>query len=277
MAEQTVTPSSVKHPAKYSRALRPIIGELIRGHSCVVDQFGGVGGIHSIADEYGVPRSLAVEIEREWAEQWQSTQDRLTVCGDSGRLAAIVAASGFSPSVAAFSPDYGNRMADHHEAKDGSERNTYRHKLGRMPSDGATTVCHFQPGGKNGQYEDLHIRIWVQLAEVMLSDIGAGPLSERRVVCNVSDFLRTQSSRRRQPLSNWESHVEETAPGKHRVRCLTTDWHTSVARAVGFDLVSRIEVSTRRNRQGANRNVRVDSEAVLVFRPSPGIALRRSA
>lgn len=261
--------SLVRHPAKYSAALRPVIAELISRQTGVVDQFGGVGGIHSVAEEAGVPLSIAVEIELEWASQWESTDDRFTICGDSRNLASLIQGTGRLVDAVAFSPDYGNRMADHHEAKDKSKRNTYRHYLGRMPSEGATTVTYFQKGGKNTQYEEMHAAIWKQVHSLMTGPSATGSPSHRRVVCNVSDFLRTQSSERRQPLSKYERVVETTdkmeAAGRHRVQCLAVDWHADMGESVGFRLEDRIQVATKRNRLGANRDVRVECEEVLVF------------
>ena len=64
----------------------------------------------------------------EWA-----TQSPLTVVGNALDVAALCPVT----DCIVTSPCYGNRMADHHDAKDSSRRITYKHKLGRDMSRSA--------------------------------------------------------------------------------------------------------------------------------------------
>lgn len=62
----------------------------------------------------------------EWAARWLDGARR-NIVGDALRLPFRDATF----DVVATSPTYGNRMADHHEARDDSDRGTYRHRLSR--------------------------------------------------------------------------------------------------------------------------------------------------
>ena len=71
-----------------------------------------------------------------------------TTTGDSGQM--------HYPDVTfdaiCTSPTYGNRMADHHEARDGSPRDTYRHVLGRPLTPGNSGALHWGDGIAGEEY-----------------------------------------------------------------------------------------------------------------------------
>src|SRR5437868_9381022 len=87
----------------------------------VLDPFAGVGGIHTLA-ALGIAHTVGVELEPECA-----LQHPRNIVGSA--LALPFPDDTFDAIVT--SPCYGNRMADHHDAKDASRRNTYTHALGR--------------------------------------------------------------------------------------------------------------------------------------------------
>jgi hypothetical protein len=155
-----VTQPLTKHPAKFSEPILEVLGrEVTREHRrrvkaghdpalplLLVDPFAGVGRCHQLCQP-GKVNTIGVEIEPDWA-----ACNRRTICADS--LEWMLAPTWRIPGVAdypggvdivATSPTYGNRMADHHDAKDGSTRRSYRHDLGRMPTDGSSAVLHWGP------------------------------------------------------------------------------------------------------------------------------------
>jgi tRNA G10 N-methylase Trm11 len=128
----------------------------------------------------------------------------------------------------ATSPTYGNRMADHHNARDGSHRITYRHLLGR-PLHPENTG-ELQWGAK---YQEKHLAIWQECRRVL----APGGI----FLLNISDHVR----------------AGKVVP--------VVDWHIAAMRSVGFRLPRRWAVETLRLRYGANSDQRVTHEYVLKF------------
>lgn len=221
-----------KHCAKFSEPIlevlaREITREERRRRSAgqvlpllLVDPFAGVGRCHQL-EVPGRVNTLGVEIEPEWA-----ACNRRTICANA--LAWMAEPTYRLPNfpdwpggadIVATSPCYGNRFADHHEAKDGSERRSYRHDLGRMPTDGSAAVLHWGPA-----YWRFHAIAYKRIYDLL----WPGGL----FLLNVSDIVR----------------------GKAMVQ--STLWHLGAAITAGFDVdgTSRwaILVPTDRYRNGAN-------------------------
>lgn len=221
----------------------------------VVDPFAGVGGIHDFW-----PVAIGVELEREWAEQAEKAlyDPASMIQGDALRLPF---ASGSVP-VVCTSPCYGNRLADHHNAKekcrpcdgtgtipqtgrggdgfykcekcDGAgrreyDRITYRHKLGRMPTAGSSAVMQW-----GDDYRRFHEAAWREVYRVM----EPGGL----FLLNVGDHIR------------------------NRERVQISRWHYRAVKLTGFEFEQRIRVPVQKMRKGANRNARVPYEHVVSFR-----------
>ena len=130
------------HPATYTDALLPIFAELLlksHGHSVAVgpgpakilDPFAGTGKIARLRAWLPQAEFYGYEIEPEWAEQARAAGCACTT-GDSRQMHYPDAMF----DAICTSPTYGNRMADHHEARDASPRHTYRHTLGRPLTPG---------------------------------------------------------------------------------------------------------------------------------------------
>lgn len=242
----------VRHPAVYSDAVLDVMRELldeymVAGHRFpetmeVLDPFAGTGKIHQLPY-----RTKGVELEPEWANMHP-----FTLVGDAtqlprdwtNRFAAVVT-----------SPCYGNRMADHHEAHDAcsecdgaghlttwphttcnkckgsglSPRRSYRHDLGRMPSEGSSAVLHF-----GAAYKDLHAKAWREVHRVLRH----GGI----FLLNVKDFIRDGEIVR------------------------VCDWHRRACGKLGFERLETVTVPTPGMRHGQNHEARVPAERVYVFR-----------
>lgn len=205
------------HPAKFSapilQALIVLVQEL--GISTALDCFAGVGGIHSLPIQ-----TFGIELEDLWAR----SHDGPVSVGDATRLPVRDNAV----DAVITSPVYGNRMSDHHVARDSSRRNTYTHTLGQPLRSGNAGTMRF-PGVA---YEELHRKAWAEARRVARSYL----------IVNCSDFI---------------------AKGELVRVC---DWHMDVISALGMTHAETVLVETRRNRFGANGALRVDHERIMVFR-----------
>ena len=65
------------------------------------------------------------------------------------------------------SPTYGNRMADHHNARDASPRHTYRHVLGRPLTRGNSGALQWGDGIAGEEYRALHVAVWTECRRVL--------------------------------------------------------------------------------------------------------------
>lgn len=215
----------IKHPAKYSNEFIPIFAKILIENNChkILDPFAGVGKISQIR-QYGYDGKIyANEIEADWANE--IIDCNVTTIKDAEFLSypneyfdAIVT-----------SPTYGNRMADHHLAKDNSKRNTYTHCIGHQLNDGNTGKMQF---GK--EYCEKHEKIYTNLCP-MIKNNGM-------FILNVSNHIRKGS----------EVDV--------------VSWHIDAILTRGFILEQDIKISTKRNKFGANSEKRVEFEHILVFR-----------
>jgi tRNA G10 N-methylase Trm11 len=242
-------PPSHDHPAMFSRELIGPLADTIRGRASVVDPFAGTGRIHAIAEEAGVPRSVGIELEAEWANaDVFRGPERTQIVGDSLFVLPTLGAESFEAVLT--SPAYGNRMADKHEAKDAckscdgsgvvgsddcrackglglSRRNTYRHRLGRALSANNGGGLQWGP-----EYRDLHRSIW-KAAAAVLAPGGV-------FVVNCSNHIRMGEL------------VDVCA------------WHRKTLIDLGLVFERTIEVETRRQRHGANAHVRVAGELIMI-------------
>jgi hypothetical protein len=138
----------------------------------------------------------------------------------------------------ATSACYGNRLAEHHEARDGSERRSYKHDLGRMPTDGSNATFHW-----GHQYWAFMARAYRAMRNVVRED--------GLVLVNVSDFVRNM----------------KVVPA--------VAWHAGALWGAGFVADQQpVAVGTPRLRYGANYEARADHEVILVFRQREEIAPR---
>src|SRR5581483_8994857 len=171
----------IRHPARFSDALLPIMARYLRAGWLVLDPFAGVGGLARL----GLTGARFVLHEIEWNVITQG-QGKCRVAGNALNLP--FAAETFDAVVT--SPTYGNRMADHHRARDASRRNTYFHAFGGALRCENTGLLQF-----GAAYCERHAQAWRETARVL----KRGGL----FLLNVSDHIRDG---RRVYVSKW--HLE---------------------------------------------------------------------
>jgi DNA modification methylase len=213
------TQQKVKHPARYSNSIIDVMAEVIEPGALVFDPFAGTGKIFDCLPEIDW---VGMEIEKEWADLHPNTLhgDIFTDIPPWWRE--------FFDWIAT-SPCYGNRYADNHNPKDGSERRGYKHDLGH----------DLQPAN-SGQlqwgesYRLFHEQAWTLIV---------GLLAKRgKLVVNISNHIRDFE----------EQHVWE--------------WHVDfLINNCGLVLRKVIPIDTPRNRKGKNYKARVNCEYVFVF------------
>ncbi len=210
----------VAHPAKFSLGLIPVFADLLEGYERVLDPFAGTGRVHQM-DDYGSFDTVGIEIEPEWADMHERT-----LVGDALDLPFGDAEF----DAACTSPTYGNRLADHHEAKDGSIRHSYRHTLGRPLAPTNSGQLQWGP-----EYRDFHKATWAEVNRVVRPG--------GRFVLNLKDHVRKK----------------QLAP--------VTGWHVShLIQETDFELLNVIGVAAPSLRQGANSTARAgNAEIIFVF------------
>lgn len=224
MSDTTKTnEKQIKHPAKYTNSFIPIFAEKLRDSKNVIDIFAGTCKISKIK-EYGYRGKIYCnELEKEWVEQGLGYVDAITTLDAE----FLPYKDGFFDAICT-SPTYGNRMADHHNAKDGSRRNTYTHTIGRDLTEGNTGKMQW-----GTEYKQKHISIWKEAYRIL--KVGG------ILILNVSDHIR-------------KGEVINVS-----------EWHKDTLISLGFNLQEEIKVETPRLRYGANANKRVDYEYIHVF------------
>lgn len=246
----TVQTETRPHPAKFSDALLPVFDSLIRDYLGenrdlrVFDPFAGTGKIHALDFQ-----TVGVEIEPEWADAHPRTR-----VGNSLALPPSWTAT-FDAVVT--SPCYGNRMADHHEARDAcsrcegsglvppwsygnqecskcggsglSPRKTYRHSLDRMPDARSSATLHW-----GDEYRAFHEQAWAEVYRVLRP--------RGLFVLNVKDHIKDGERQR------------------------VSAWHRRTVESIGFARLETVTVPLRGMRHGANYDARLDVEYVYAFR-----------
>jgi tRNA G10 N-methylase Trm11 len=224
VAKKTYGPKQVAHPAVYSSALMPVFAHFLKRYmppaeTLILDPFAGTGRIHELRQASTMFTTVGVEIEPEWAELHPDTicANTLDLPFRDGEFDAIVT-----------SPTYGNRMADHHNAQDGSLRRSYTHDLGRKLHPENAGQLHWGP-----KYRDFHQAAWTEVVRVLRP--------KGLFILNCKDHIRA---------------------GKRQYVCR---WHLATLRSLGVTRIESLQVGTPSMRAGANGDLRL-TEMVYALR-----------
>lgn len=215
-----------RHPARYTSSLLPLFAAILRRYGAhrVLDPMAGTCRLVEVR-RYGFAGVIVCnELEPEWAVAGVGAADLVTVA-DAARLP--FANASFDAIVT--SPTYGNRLADHHNARDASRRRSYTHDLGRPLHPANTGQLQWGEA-----YRAAHLRIWAECARVLRPD--------GMFVLNISDHIR-------------DGRVVPVAA-----------WHRDALMGLGFDVLEEHRVPTPRLRYGENAERRVEHEVVWVMR-----------
>lgn len=218
------TPPKREHPAPFSD---PILDEVAAGlketgqTGTVLDPFAGTGRVHELRERVGVD-TVGVEIEPEWAAKHPDTIE-----GNALELTNTVEPE--SVDAIATSPTYGNRMADHHDARDDSVRLTYKHTLGRDLHDDNSGQLQW-----GDEYRLFHEIAW---AESVAALKPGGTLS-----LNIKNHVRAGVIQR------------------------VAEWHANTLIDLGMRIDQLHSIPTRGLMAGENADRRADAEYVIVFR-----------
>ena len=224
-----------KHPATFSRTILKKLDEIVPP-GLYLDPFAGTGKIYQLEDDNR--RFVTVELEPEWAEMHPDT-----ICGDSLTVMADWVFNGTRFDGVVTSPVYGNRMSDHHNAKDASRRRGYKFDLGRDPSPGSSGTMYFW----QEEYRTFHTHAW-KLAFECTRPGGS-------MFLNVSNFLRT----RRSKSGVKDQQVQYVVP-----------WHMKALIAAGYEIITLFPIGTPRLRDGENSEARVAAEHIIVAKKPGG-------
>lgn len=217
-------PPKKDHPAAFSDAILDQVAAHLTetGQTgTVLDPFAGTGRVHELRDRVGV-QTIGVEIEPEWAAKHPDTIE-----GNALDLAAVVERE--SVDAIATSPTYGNRMADHHDAKDESVRLTYKHTLGRDLAEDNSGQLQW-----GDEYREFHQLAW---SEAVATLKPGGTLT-----LNIKNHVRA-------------GEVQRVA-----------EWHLDALYGLGLRLVALDTVATKGLMAGENADKRAPVEFVMTFR-----------
>ncbi len=210
--------TDLKHPAKFTPEIIVAAAPFLQDYHRVLDPFAGVGRVH-LLDYYGDFETVGVEIEPEWAEMHADT-----VVGDALQLPF----ARHSFDAVFTSPTYGNRLADHHNAQDGSVRRSYTHDLGRTLHQDNSGTLHW-----GDEYRQFHKLAWQEVGRVVRPG--------GRFVLNIKNHIRKGTEQK------------------------VVEWHFDCLIGLRWKYMYAKAIPAKGMRYGANHQARVDHEFLLVF------------
>lgn len=160
-------------------------------------------------------------------KEW-AEQHSQNIWYDSTKLTELFVSNSFDAIVT--SPAYGNRMSDRYkgDAKN-SKRYTYRISLGRDLSENNGAQFNWSK-----KYRELHSLVWKECFQVLKSN--------GFIFINISNHIRSG------------------------VEVPVIEWHLSELINIGFMIDEIYSIKTKRMKNGANSDLRVDSEKMIILR-----------
>lgn len=207
-----------RHPAEYNSIFVPIFAELLQGCTNIIDPFAGNGRKLSLLQNL-LPNTKITGIEIE--PRWAALHPEIIIVGNALNIA--FPHSYFDGALS--SPVYGNRMSDHHNARDNSKRNTYTHSYGEPLNKNNAGLLQW---GK--QYRAFHIKAWTELARVLRP---SSPF-----VLNIKNHIRKGKI-----VDVTQFHIDTLS-----------EW---------FFVGKRIDIPTKGLAYGDNSTVRVEYESII--------------
>lgn len=287
-----MTTPRTSHPAKFPQYILARIALYVRAESRrlgrpvrVLDPFAGVGRIHNLPKRYA--ETVGVELEAEWA----ACRSR-TIVGNATKLPRKWTETF---DVVATSPCYGNRLADHHDAKDACG------ECGGIgvviDPEGCADAPWLCPSCSRvdcscGGFEEVirrHNASCSNCRKRLCPRCGGAAVSKRYTY---KHSLRRDPSEGSAAVLNWteqggmyrglhraawkEAHRVLMPKGlilvnmknhlRNHVEQKVTEWHVECLTDEGFDVETVIDIPAPGIRHGANRVERVDHERLIVGR-----------
>jgi SAM-dependent methyltransferase len=216
-------PTKITHPAKYSDVFIPIFAGLLSGYNHVLDPMAGTGKIAKIKDLGWCGEIVCNDLEPDWkkpeygVDRWYHTDAASMSWARDGEFNAICT-----------SPTYGNRLADHWQRREFSQRQSYFFNLGHALHAENTGMMHW-----GSVYQAKHKAIYQECIRVLCHG-GV-------FVLNISDHIRNK----------------EVIP--------VVAFHRILLESLGLRMKEDREFSTSRLRYGQNHEARVEHEHILIF------------
>lgn len=278
-----------RHPAPYPRYVLARIELWLNGERRalqrplrILDPMAGIGRIHDLPKRLG--ETVGVELEPEWAEQRVGT-----VVGDATVLPDEWAET-FDAVV--VSPAYGNRMSDHHEAKDSCAKcqgtGTDWDEAGCAEAPFLCPECHSVACacGGVGRAMKAHVAGCARCRARRCAGCGGTGLSKRYTYRhalgrplspnNAGQMHWPSSAYRTLHKAAWtEAHRVLRVGGvmicnvknhlRDDVEQLVVEWHEQTMRDAGFRIDGIDSVPAKGlQHAGANANVRVATEQLII-------------
>lgn len=286
-----------RHPAPYPAYVLDRLAMMLRAEQrrrglvrplVVLDPMAGIGRVHDLPARVAI--TFGVEIEPEWANQRIGT-----TVGDATALPANWT-NNFDAVV--VSPVYGNRMSDHHEAKDSCKACD---GTGVTPTpDGCAEAPMLCPDCSSvacvcGGYAlalKRHVAECAACSARRCRTCGGNGLSKRYTYRHALGRPLSENNAGQMQWPSAEYRGLHEAAWREAFRVLRPDgtmlvnvknhvrnsveqhvaeWHEATLRSVGFRIVGTHPVpKTRGIRHGANADSRVEFEQIIVARkPKP--------
>lgn len=169
----------VRHPARYTDALLPVLARGLTGCRCILDPFAGTGKVHDLAPLLPGARIFGSELEWEWAA-WRPGKTAV------GNALSLPFADGTFDGICT-SPTYGNRLADHAKYSKIWSRVTYTEHLARPLHPDNSGQLQWGP-----EYRQFHVDAWTEAWRVLAPG--------GRFVLNIKDHIRGGVV---QPVTEW--------------------------------------------------------------------------